>query len=66
MTETRDLIAQGHMQATAGQDPRGIGRRAVEEAYKVLQGQQPEPVVKLPTTLITRENVKHSSGEGWE
>jgi len=66
VTETRDLIAQGHMQATAGQDPRGIGRRAVEEAYKVLQGQQPEPLVKLPTTLITRENVKHSSGEGWE
>ena len=66
VTETRDLIAQGHMQATAGQDPRGIGRRAVEEAYKVLQGQQPELLVKLPTTLITRENVKHSSGEGWE
>ena len=66
VTETRDLIAQGHMQATAGQDPRGIGRRAVEEAYKVLQGEEPEPLVKLPTTLITRENAKYSSGEGWE
>ena len=66
VTETRDLIAQGHMQATAGQDPRGIGRRAVEEAYKVLQCEEPEPLVKLPTTLITRENAKYSSGEGWE
>lgn len=66
VTETRDLIARGHMQATVGQDPRGIGRRAVEEAYKVLQGEEPEPLVKLPTTLITRENAKYSSGEGWE
>lgn len=66
VTETRDLIAQGHMQATAGQDPRGLGRMAVEQAYKVLGGGQPEPLVKLPTVLITRENVKASNGEGWE
>ena len=66
VTETRDLIAQGHMQATAGQDPRGIGRLAVEEAYKVLQGKTPNPLVKLPTVLITRENVANEEQEGWD
>ena len=66
VTETRDLIAQGHMQATAGQDPRGIGRRAVEQAYKVLGGGQPDPLVKLPTVLITKENVANYMQEGWD
>ena len=66
VTETRDLIAQGHMQATAGQDPRGIGRLAVEEAYKVLQGKTPKPLVKLPTVLITRENAANEEQEGWD
>ena len=66
VTETRDLIAQGHMQATAGQDPRGIGRLAVEEAYKVLQGKTPNPLVKLPTVLITRENAANEEQEGWD
>ena len=66
VTETRDLIAQGHMQATAGQDPRGIGRLAVEEAYKVLQGKTPNPLVKLPTVLITKENAANEEQEGWD
>ncbi len=66
VTETKDLIAQGHMQATAGQDPRGIGRRAVEQAYKLLSGGQPEPLVKLPTVLITRDNVANYMQEGWD
>ena len=66
VTETKDLIAQGHMQATAGQDPRGIGRRAVEQAYKVLGGGQPDPLVKLPTVLITKENVANYMQEGWD
>ena len=66
VTETRDLIAQGQMQATAGQDPRGIGRLAVEEAYKVLQGKTPNPLVKLPTVLITKENAANEEQEGWD
>jgi ribose transport system substrate-binding protein len=66
VTETKDLIAQGHMQATAGQDPRGIGRRAVEQAYKVLGGGQPDSLVKLPTVLITRDNVANYMQEGWD
>lgn len=66
VTETKDMIAQGHMQATAGQDPRGIGRMAVEQAYKVLRGERPEPMVKLPTFLITGENVAEYIQEGWD
>lgn len=66
VSETRDLIAQGHMQATAGQNPRGLGRAAVEQAYRVLEGEAPEQLVKLPTYLITKENAQGASREGWE
>lgn len=66
VTETKDMIKSGHMQATAGQSPRMIGRLAVEQAYRVLEGQQPEKLVKLPTFLITSENVANLEQGGWD
>ena len=63
--ETRDMIAQGHMAATAAQAPREMGRMAVEQAYKILAGGQPETLVKLPTFLITYENVFDSEREAY-
>lgn len=66
VTETRDLIAQGHMMATAAQDPRNMGRMAVDQAYKVLRGEQPRSMVKLPTQLITQENIMAFSQEVWD
>ena len=66
VTETRDMVAQGHMQATAGQDPRRLGRLAVEQAYRVLSGEKVSPLIKLPTVLITKDNVMDRDQEGWE
>ena len=66
VTETRDMVAQGHMQATAGQEPRRLGRLAVEQAYRVLLGEEVSPLIKLPTVLITKDNVMDRDQEGWE
>ena len=63
--ETKEMIAQGHMTATAGQSPRQIGRRAAEQAYRILAGETVPALIRLPTHLLTRENV-HSSLEGWD
>lgn len=63
--ETRDMIAQGHMAATAAQSPRQMGRLAVEQAYLLLAGEEPEKLLKLPTFLITEENVYNQTVEAY-
>lgn len=64
--EARDMIAQGHMAATAVQAPRRMGQMAVEQAYRILAGEQPEPLLQLPTKLLTRENTATEVFEAWE
>ena len=64
--EARDMIAQGHMAATAVQAPRRMGQLAVEQAYRILAGEQPEPLLQLPTKLFTRENAATEVFEAWE
>jgi len=64
--EARDMIAQGHMAATAVQAPRRMGQMAVEQAYRILAGEQPEPLLQLPTKLFTRENAATEVFEAWE
>ena len=64
--EARDMIAQGHMAATAVQAPRRMGQMAVEQAYRILAGEQPEPLLQLPTKLLTRENAATEVFEAWE
>ena len=64
--ETKEMIASGHMTATAGQSPRTIGRLAVDIAYRILQGDAYPREVKLPTELITRENVAAHNQGRWD
>lgn len=63
--ETREMIRQGHMMASAGQSPRAIGRQAVEQAYKLLAGEQVPRIVQLPTQLLNKENINTDTG-GWD
>lgn len=64
--ETKEMIAEGHMTATAGQSPRKIGQRAVEQAYRILEGEKPTRLIKLPTKLWSMENISDSNIEGWD
>lgn len=64
--ETKDMIVQGHMTATAAQSPRLIGRLAAAKAYEILAGTNKERLIKLPTRLLTKENVASEILEGWD
>jgi ribose transport system substrate-binding protein len=52
------------VQASASQDPYEIAQTAVEVGYKIMNGETPaEPMILLPSELITRDNV--GDYKGW-
>ncbi|SHK91701.1 monosaccharide ABC transporter substrate-binding protein, CUT2 family [Selenomonas ruminantium] len=63
--ETREMIRQGHMMATAGQSPRNLGKQAVAQAYKLLAGEPVPKILRLPTQLLVKENINADMG-GWD
>lgn len=64
--ETKDMIVHGHMTATAAQSPRLSGRLAAGKAYEILAGANQEKLIKLPTRLLTQENMAGENMEGWD
>ena len=64
--ETKEMIFSRRMTATAGQSPRQIGKIAADRAYKVLAGEQVEKIIKLPTKLLSAENISAADLESWD
>ncbi len=64
--ETKEMIFSRRMTATAGQSPRQIGKIAADRAYKVLAGEQVEKIIKLPTKLLSAENISATELESWD
>ena len=64
--ETKEMIANGNMTATATQSPRKIGQMAVVKAYEILGGSNVEKMIKLPTVLLTKDNISHYNIDGWD
>ena len=64
--ETKEMIFSGRMTATAGQSPRQIGKLAADRAYKVLEGEPVEKIIKLPTKLLSTENISAADIESWD
>ncbi len=65
--ETKEMIAAGHMAATAEQSPRSIGHIAAEQAYDILAGKHVEkPQITLPTHLLTRDDISADNIEEWD
>ena len=58
-------VANGGLYATAAQSPIGLGKKAVECAYALLNGEEIEHEYSLPTTLVTPENVQDMDPEHW-
>ena len=57
------LKSDTQVQASASQDPYMIAQKAVEIGQDVLNGKKPaQPMTLLPSTLITRANVKDYKG----
>ena len=51
------------IQASASQDPYAMAQKAVEVGYDIMNGKAPEdPMILMPSTLITRDNVQDYQG----
>jgi ribose transport system substrate-binding protein len=51
------------VQASASQDPYAMAQQAVEVGAGILEGKKPaNPMILMPSTLVTRDNVKDYKG----
>ena len=64
--ETKEMIFSRRMTATAGQSPRQIGKLAAVCAYKIFDGEPVEKIIKLPTKLLSSENISAADIESWD
>ncbi|SHI22583.1 ABC transporter permease/substrate-binding protein [Streptomyces sp. 3214.6] len=55
-------VEQGTLYASVAQQPSQLGRIAVDNALKALQGKKVEQTVKVPVKVVTKENVTGFSG----
>lgn len=62
----KSMIKEGIMSATSAQFPREIGRKAVEAAYQILNGEHPKPIIQIKTELITEENIEIYESDSWQ
>jgi len=54
--EARQAILKGTMDASVAQSPEQMGALAVENALKLLKGEQVQPEFVVPIQLVTKEN----------
>lgn len=64
--DSKALIAEGMMQATAAQFPTEIGKKASDVIYRLLNGQQVEKDILVPVELVTKDNVEQFSIDRWQ
>ncbi|KQT85425.1 substrate-binding domain-containing protein [Aurantimonas sp. Leaf443] len=50
-------IDEGWVAAVVQQDPAGEGKAAVEALVKLKKGESVEPIINVPVTIVTKENV---------
>ncbi|MFF4588698.1 substrate-binding domain-containing protein [Streptomyces sp. NPDC001388] len=55
-------VEQGTLYASVAQQPSELGRIAVDNALRALQGKKVEETVKVPVKVVTKENVAGFSG----
>lgn len=64
--DSKALIKEGIMQASAAQFPSEIGRQAADAAYRLLAGESVEKDILVPVALITQENVEEFGTDRWQ
>ncbi|MHC3470395.1 ABC transporter permease/substrate-binding protein [Streptomyces sp. 7R007] len=55
-------VEQGTLYASVAQQPTQLGRIAVDNALRALQGKKVQETVKVPVKVVTRQNVAGFSG----
>lgn len=64
--DSKALIAEGMMRASAAQFPTEIGKRASDVIYRLLNGRQVEKDILVPVELVTKDNVEQFSIDRWQ
>lgn len=64
--DSKALIKEGIMQASAAQFPSEIGRQAADAVYRLLAGERVEKDILVPVELITQENVEEFGTDRWQ
>ncbi len=64
--DSKALIAEGLMGASAAQFPSEIGQEAAEVIYRLLRGESVEKNILVPVKLITKENVEQFGIDRWQ
>jgi ribose transport system permease protein len=57
-----NAVKNGTLYASVAQQPSQLGKIAVDNALKALQGKEVEQTVKVPVKVVTKENVAGFSG----
>jgi ribose transport system permease protein len=55
-------VKAGTLYASVAQQPTQLGRIAVDNALRALQGKQVDTTVKVPVKVVTKQNVAGFSG----
>lgn len=64
--DSKALIKEGMMQASAAQFPTEIGMKAADAIYDLLSGREVEKNVLVPVELITSDNVEKFGTDRWQ
>lgn len=64
--DSKALIKEGIMEASAAQFPSKIGKRAAETIYRLLAGKTVEKDILVLVELITQENVEEFGTDRWQ
>lgn len=64
--DSKALIKEGMMEASAAQFPSRIGKKAAEVIYQLLRGESVEKNILIPIELITQENVEEFGTDRWQ
>lgn len=64
--DSKALINEGMMKATAAQFPSQIGRTASDEIYRLLEGKGNMKKILTPVKLVIKENVEKYGVDRWQ
>ena len=64
--DSKALIYEGMMKASAAQFPSQIGSKAAEVIYQLLNGEDVNDKILVPVKLITKENVEEFGIDRWQ
>ncbi|MCI9524441.1 MAG: sugar ABC transporter substrate-binding protein [Erysipelotrichaceae bacterium] len=64
--EAKILVKDGFMMGTVAQYPKKMAKKAVESAYRLLQGHTNIAEEKIEVNMISQKNIDQFSLEGWQ